>query len=400
MGATPEESERAPEPRRQSVWKRRVPRPLRHGITLFLLVLVVEVFVLPQLAGARKSVHLLGNVNIGYLVLGVGLEMAALLAYAGLTRAVLPAGAPRFFTLLRINMSSLAVSHVIPAGTAGGTGLGYRLLTEQGVRGADAAFGVATQGIGSALVLNLLLWLALLISIPLSGFGPLYGTAALVGVLLLAGFAALVLALTRGREKASRVLSTLARKVPFLDEASVTRTVERLAFRVRELGNDRKLLVRAGGWAAANWLLDAASLWVFVGAFGHFGLANVLAAVPVTPGGLGVVEGVLISTLVGFGTARGIALLGVVAYRLVNFWLPIPLGALAYLSLRVDSGASRQRRSRPLKDRATQLKQLRQLTDRAEEAKNDPGAASWMTRVRLGASESGLFRGGRPTLPG
>ena len=49
------------------------------------------------------------------------------------------------------------------------------------------------------------------------------------------------------------------------------------------------------GWAAANWLLDAASLWVFVAAFGHvispvdlltaYGLANILAAMPITPGG-------------------------------------------------------------------------------------------------------------------
>ncbi len=387
-----------------------MPAPLRHGITLFLLILVVEVFVLPQLAGARKSVHLLGNVNVGYLILAVALEMAALLAYAGLTRAVLPPGAPRLFTLLRINMSTLAVSHVIPAGTAGGTGLGYRLLTEQRVRGADAAFGVATQGIGSALVLNMLLWLALLISIPLSGFSALYGTAALVGVLLLAAFAALVLALTRGEQRASHVFSALARRVPFIDEASVTRTVQRLAFRVRELGTDRRLLVRAGGWAAANWILDAASLWVFVGAFGHFlspisllvcfGLANVLAAVPFTPGGLGVVEGVLISTLVGFGTVRGVALLGVVSYRLVNFWLPIPLGALAYLSLRVDTGASRQRRPRSLKHGAAQLKEMTSMNDQPKHAPDQQDSGSWMTRVRMAAPETRLFRSRRPTLPG
>ncbi len=108
------------------------------------------------------------------------------------------------------------------------------------------------------------------------------------------------------------------------------------------LGADRPLLARAGAWAAANWLLDAASLWVFVAAPGHrvaidglivaFGLANVLAAIPITPGGLGVVEVVLTSTLVGFGTPRGIAVLGVITYRLVNFWIPIPVGALTYLS--------------------------------------------------------------------
>ena len=100
------------------------------------------------------------------------------------------------------------------------------------------------------------------------------------------------------------------------------------------------------GWAAANWLLDAASLWVFVAAFSHFispvdllmayGLANILAAIPITPGGLGVVEFVLVSMITGFGPTAGEALSGVLAYRAVNFWLPIPFGGLAYASLEFE----------------------------------------------------------------
>ena len=60
-----------------------------------------------------------------------------------------------------------------------------------------------------------------------------------------------------------------------------------------------------------------------------------LAAIPVTPGGLGVVEAVLVPSLVAFGATRGTAIVAVICYRLVNFWLPIPVGAGAYLSLRV-----------------------------------------------------------------
>jgi hypothetical protein len=44
---------------------------------------------------------------------------------------------------------------------------------------------------------------------------------------------------------------------------------------------------------------------------------------------------VLVSLLTFFGAPVGAATLGVLLYRLVNFWLPIPLGALAYLSLQV-----------------------------------------------------------------
>ena len=62
-------------------------------------------------------------------------------------------------------------------------------------------------------------------------------------------------------------------------------------------------------------------------------MANVLAVVPITPAGLGVIEGILITTIVGFGVPHQPAILAVLAYRFINFWLPIPVGGAAYLSL-------------------------------------------------------------------
>jgi hypothetical protein len=59
----------------------------------------------------------------------------------------------------------------------------------------------------------------------------------------------------------------------------------------------------------------------------------------VTPAGLGVVDSVAPLLLVSFGVTRSVATLGVLAWRLVNFWLPIPAGALAYVSLKVPRGA-------------------------------------------------------------
>ena len=104
-------------------------------------------------------------------------------------------------------------------------------------------------------------------------------------------------------------------------------------------------LVQALLLSVCYWLFDAACLWVLVAAFGHplnpgelliaYGLANLVALAPLTPGGLGLVEGVLVPTLVGFGAANSAAVLGVLSWRIANFWLPIPVGGLAWLSLRV-----------------------------------------------------------------
>ena len=113
---------------------------------------------------------------------------------------------------------------------------------------------------------------------------------------------------------------------------------------------DHRLLLRTTAWASANWVLDAASLWVFVAAFGHrlnvdellvaYGFASLIGGLPITPAGLGVIEGFLIPALVGLGTPAATATLGVLAWRAASFGLPrILVGGLSYLSLKVGPWA-------------------------------------------------------------
>ena len=333
--------------------------PLRWAVAVVVLLFVLEYVLLPDIANARRSLYLLGRVNVVGLLVGVALEVAALVAYAELTHTMLSPGSPKRHVLFRVNMSSLAVSHVVPGGTAPGTAVAYRLLTELDVPSGTAAFALATQGVGSAVVLNVIFFLALLISIPLTRYNPLYGYAAIAGLILFALFAGTVLLLTRGERRALERLGTLAEKVPFVSADKVTALVQTIADRLKILLRERPLLVHALQWAALNWLFDAASLWVFVLAFGHvispidllvaYGLANILAVIPITPSGLGVVEGVLIPTLVGFHVQKTVAILAVLSYRLVNFWLPIPAGGAAFLSLRFGREGKRRRAQRVLR---------------------------------------------------
>ena len=358
-----------------------LPRSVKRVLQLLVLLAILNYLVLPQLA--RVDFSLLLRVNLWLVALGTLLQLGKLAAYTIMTRAVVPFGrAPDFWTLFRIQLSAYAISHVVPGGTAAGGVLAFRLLTTSGMRGTDAAFAMATQGIGSAVVLNVILWLALLVSIPLRGFNPLYGTAALAGVVLIGGFSAAVVLLVRGEEGAVRVVRAAAARVPLLDPDAIERGTRGTAARLQVLASDRRLLVRATGWAAVSWLADAASLWVFVGAFGRwvpvdgllisFGLANVLAVIPVTPQGLGVVDVMLTLTLTGFGAPKDVATLGVLAYRLVNFWLPIPLGALAYLSLEVERGLAERHAD-----------ELRKLAEESVAAAEDPRARAERYGLRL-----------------
>jgi hypothetical protein len=69
-----------------------------------------------------------------------------------------------------------------------------------------------------------------------------------------------------------------------------------------------------------------------------YSTAAVLAMIPITPGGLGFVEAGLSATLVLSGVSGGDAVLATLAYRLVSFWLPIPMGLGAYLMFRIVEG--------------------------------------------------------------
>ncbi|HEY3265239.1 MAG TPA: lysylphosphatidylglycerol synthase transmembrane domain-containing protein [Actinomycetota bacterium] len=357
---------------------RSLRRTVRRFVALLALLLVLEYLVFPQLAGARRSLSTLANVNVALLAAALLAEVGAVLSYAQLTRSVLPReSAPSLLRTTQIQLATLAVSHLVPGGAAAGSALGIKFFLDEGVSPEDAGFAITAQSLGSALVLNVILWLALIASIPLHGFNPVYVTAAAAGVVVLGAFFALVLGLTRGEARAARILRGIARHTPFFDEESAQRAVHRVAERLWTMLADRQALLRTVGWAAANWLFDAACLWIFLAAFGDpvdtdsllvaYGLAYVLAAIPITPGGLGVVEAVLSASLIGFGVARPVALVGVVAYRLVNFWLPIPIGGLAYASLRAGIGRRPTRRER-----------VRQLAYEAASERED--AKTWAER--------------------
>jgi uncharacterized protein (TIRG00374 family) len=326
-------------------------RPLRRLVILLILALIVEYLVIPELVGASKDLYLLDRLNPWWMAAGLILEGLSLFCYALLNRVLLPPeGRPSLSRLFRIDLSAAAVAHVIPAGTIGSAGLGYQLFTAEGIPGTDVGVMMATKGMGSTIVLNVLLWTALVISIPLSGFQPIYGTVAIVGAVILALMATLVLGITRGQKRATRIVRAIGQRIPGVGGDRLEQILVQAADSVRALATNRAVLVQSLTWASLNWLLDAASLWCFIAAFGKFanpvglfaayGIANVIGAIPLTPGGLGVIDTVTPVLLIGFGLTRSVATLGVLAWRLVNFWLPIPTGAVSYLTLKVPRGAN------------------------------------------------------------
>ncbi|MGD9959398.1 lysylphosphatidylglycerol synthase transmembrane domain-containing protein [Nocardioides sp.] len=320
-----------------------------------LTVVLVEYLAVPQLLKARSELSLFADASVWLLLVAFALEAGSLLAYTSLTQAVLRPGARLpFFTQFRIDLTGLGASHVLPGGGASAAALRYRLMTTHGVATGDALSTAAVQsaiaitGLVATFTGGVALALPGIVSHPgylLAGLGGL-------AVLLAVGLT------TRAGARAS--WASAPPRVRRFEGAAPWRGSRWLLGQVnRTLAAGRTVLLRAVsllqqqpgprlallGWAGANWLLDAASLWVCLWAYGvtvhpgalltAYGAANLIGLLPLTPGGLGVIEGVLIPSLIALGAQGGPVVLGVLTWRALEFWLPIPVAGVTYLSLRL-----------------------------------------------------------------
>jgi uncharacterized membrane protein YbhN (UPF0104 family) len=237
----------------------------------------------------------------------------------------------------------VGVSNSLPGGGATAVAVRYRFLTRAGVRPSGAVGAFAIEITVSNLVLAALFGAGLALALTSLPPSPLYRVAGIAMVAVFAAAAVGLVLFARGRSRATAIAASLARRLsPSLRERIVG-FVDLAAGTVAEVLSGRRRLGVATAWAAANWLLDAAALWVLLAAFGFaaqpapllvvYALATIIGMIPITPGGLGVVEGLLVPSLIAIGAPPDTAVLGVTAWRLVQFWMPIPLGAAAAVSL-------------------------------------------------------------------
>ena len=342
----------------RAAWQRAVhSRLLRWAGAVLAVVLVVEYIVLPQLVGSGDIVSAVLGLPLGVIVGALFLETASLASYSWLTREVLPGDRrPGFFTLFRIDLADQAVNHTVPGGGTTSAAVRFRLLTRCGVQSENALSAATVQVVGANLVLAGLFSAGLLTAQGASAGGRYLTVAGAVVLVLLVLSVAVLTVLDRHLAGAVQAGRAAARAVRILSPASVEHFVRTMAGEVQMFRQDPRRLAAAVVLAALRYVLDAGCLWVFLAAYGHvlhpaelllaYSLANLVALVPLTPGGLGLVEGVLVPMLVAFGAPDHAAVLGVLSWRLVQFWLPIPAGGLAYVSLRLGVLRSRQPRNK------------------------------------------------------
>ncbi len=322
-------------------------RAARQGIkwTLGIATLGILIHVvLLALPGIRQSAQALRSTNLWLVALAVLAEFASNAALPQLYRRSLIAlgGTIRYRDALPITMGMFTVGHVLPAGGAAAAVWGANRLTRLGVNAGTATTSVVLGGTFGLGTLAVIAFAGAAWSLARGDVSPTY--AAGMGTVLLV-LAALGVAVWKAfhsrtaREWMLRALATGLHKLrirpdvaSWLEAAeSITRAVTR-----------KRRVISIIAWSAINWLTDSAALWLLFLAFGYriqigvllvgYGVANLLVSFPVAPGGLGVVEAGMAGIYTAFGAPGRVAVVAVLCYRLLSFWLPVLAGVPAYLT--------------------------------------------------------------------
>lgn len=248
-----------------------------------------------------------------------------------------------------VGQSSTAVAATMPAGSALGVGLTYGMYSSLGHSGPAIALATVLTGIWNNFVKLGLPVIAFAFLAVMGDAGRTETTAALVGVLVLAGAVVVFALMLYSDALARRVGDTLQRMAaPALRLARRDTDVgwgeATVRFRRQTVG----LLARRWHVLTAATLISHLSLYVvlllalrhmgvsdeMVGwaqVLGVFALTRLLTALPITPGGLGVVELALTAGLVVAGGPQARVVAAVLIYRVLTLFVQVPIGAGSYL---------------------------------------------------------------------
>ena len=318
---------------------------------LLLLATAVSLYLLfPSLVDLFTQWRSLGELSPWWLLLAVLFEAASVTSLWEVQRIALRT--PSWFAVGTAQLAGNAAGNVIPGGAATAGAFAYRMLVRAGVRGDDVAGGLATVSIVNTATIFVFPMLALPailggLQAPRGLLETAYIGAGAFVLLVLAGLAAFLW--NRPLQLVGRATDAVLRLLPGKRDAH---------------GSGERLLQQRDGLKAAFGARWPYAVCGIVGkpGFDYLGLvcclaavgarpdpslvvlaysaAMLLALIPFTPGGLGFVEAGLTGLLTLAGASAHQAVVATLAYRLLTFWLPLPLGGIAYLLHRRRYGAT------------------------------------------------------------
>jgi uncharacterized protein (TIRG00374 family) len=319
------------------------------GIVVAVVVIVgVFLFILPRIADYSAVWDTIKGLSREQIAVLAAAEIFNILTFAPPFMAALPGLS--FLRALVVTQASTASTYIAPGGAAVGMGVGYAMLRAWRFAAPAVALAVTLTGVWNQLFMLGAPALALALLTVAGGSNRLLQTVALIGLaVFVVAVAAFAAALSGDRvarwvgEKAAQFTDWCLR---LIRRKPVTWGGESLVrFRRQAIG-----LLRRRWWVLTLATI-VGQLSVFVvlvvclrtlgvhesqvtltEAFAGWTLVRLLGSLPITPGGVGIVELGLTGALVGFGGANNAVVAAVLLYRVLTVLPTLVLGTAAGLS--------------------------------------------------------------------
>ena len=318
---------------------------------LFSLAVVAAIFlgVMPRIANYSDVWSTIGDMTWMEITTLLAVGLWNLVTYWFVLVAALPS--LTYPQAAVSNQASTAVSNTVPGGGALGVGVTYAMYDSWGISGEDTARSVVVSGVWNNFIKLGLPVVALAL---LAVTGDVSGTlvvASMVGVAVLVGAIVLFGLTLRSDALAARVGSALGRAASVLLKLIRKPAIEGLGVAaVRFRGRTYEFLHRRWKRLTLTSMVSHLSLYAvlllalrhvgvsedevsWISVLAAFAFVRLISALPITPGGLGVVElGYAAALSIGMDDATKAQIVAaVLVFRFITYFLPIPLGTLSYL---------------------------------------------------------------------
>jgi uncharacterized protein (TIRG00374 family) len=337
--------------------------PMRRAISIAISVIVVGAifgYAIPRIAAYSdvwKALHDLTPLELASLLLATVFNLCT---YWLANMAALPG--LRIGHAAVVTQTTTSVANTVPAGGAVAIGLTYTILRSWGFTGTEVALYVGVTGIWNTFTKLALPILSLPFLVIQGRTTPQLVIASLIGLGVLAIAVGLLAGLFASERLARRIGTLAGRVISWVRGLFKKPPLHDVADRAAMFRRDTIGLVRRR-WpllTGATVLSQLALFFVLLLSLRHVGVSEqeistaevfaifafgrLVTALPITPGGLGVIELGYIGGLVAFGGSRleTQIVAAVLLFRFLTYGIQIPLGAFTYVIWRAKTAWRRE----------------------------------------------------------
>lgn len=297
-----------------------------------------------ELSGATRF---LGDISGWWVAPAVIAEILSYVSFAAVQRRLLRAGkvGVPVSAITGITVAGNAIQNTLPAGVVLAAGYNFRQYRRYGAD--DVLSGWVVVATAAVSMITLSLMAAIGLTMAASAGSAFDLVTAILGVVLIGGL--LVLVWVNRLFVLSHLggVVRLSQRLIHRPAGDAKTVLDEMATRLTRVAPTRADWSSASAYAMGNWVLDLGCLMFsflavragvpWEGLLLAYAAAQLATNLPITPGGLGVVEGSLTVALVAFGGDAIRTVAAVLLYRLISFWFMLPVGWGSWVALAINA---------------------------------------------------------------